>query len=118
MRLFEELKGQQLAEEEAACTTEEPDLEKKNGIDFHEFLQWFFTNGFRDELNIFDESTEQRYLKQVARAHNVDLVDVEAIMAKFKKIDLNKNGVIDYDEFEPLIHSMIGVPDGEVPHSR
>merc|ERR550532_510022 len=119
MKLFEELKGKQLEAEAAACTTEDPNLEKKKDINFQKFVQWFFTNGFRDELNIFDESTEQRYLKQVARKHDISLVDVESIRLKFKKIDLNRNGVIDYDEFGGLIHAMMRLPDGGVlPLSR
>jgi len=94
-------------------------MEKKDHINFHDFVQWFFTNGFRDEINIFDESTEQRYLKKVARKHEVSLKDVEACNDKFKRTDLNSNGVIEYDEFEVLIHSMMRLAESEkLPHAR
>jgi len=121
IKLFEELQGENVSVEDSigGRSASDPALDKKDHINFHEFVHWFFTNGFRDELNIFDESTEQRYLKTVARNNDWSLVDVESCNDKFKKIDLNGNGVIDYEEFEVLIHSMIGLPDGEtLPHSR
>jgi len=114
IKIFEELQGQQLSmEETTGSSTAEPDLEKKDHINFHEFVQWFFTNGFRDEINIFDESTEQRYLKKVAKAHNISLVDVELCNDKFKKTDLNSDGIIEFDEFVVLVYSMIGLAHAE-----
>jgi len=121
IKMFQELQGQQLSMEEttAGSSTAEPHLEKKDHITFHEFVQWFFTNGFRDGINIFDESTEQRYLKQVAKTHNLSLLDVELCREKFKQTDLNGNGVIESDEFEILVHSMMGLACAEkLPHAR
>merc|ERR1712129_201058 len=121
IKLFEDLQGEHFSVEETAAglSAAKPGMEKKGHINFYDFVQWFFTHGFRDELNIFDEATEHRYLKKVAKTHDVCLVDVESLNGKFKKIDLNGNGVIDYDEFDMLVHSMMGLTDGEtLPGAR
>lgn len=50
-----------------------------------------------------DLSEDEKALRQLAKQHNISVVDVEEIRERFREIDVNGGGSIDQDEFRNLM---------------
>eukprot|EP00931_Biecheleriopsis_adriatica_P062016 TRINITY_DN37331_c0_g2_i1.p1 TRINITY_DN37331_c0_g2~~TRINITY_DN37331_c0_g2_i1.p1 ORF type:complete len:516 (+),score=110.33 TRINITY_DN37331_c0_g2_i1:48-1550(+) len=92
------------------------DKNKTGDIDVKEFAAWYATFAFSEDMMLNDES---KYLRQLARQHNLSPVEVEQYKRSFDAFDLDGSGTIEFDEFEELLHQLLKVPAGQViPRDR
>jgi len=83
---------------------------------FHEFIRWYSTSGFQQELLLTEE---ERWLRHMAKRHNVTPTFVEMIKRCFDTYDTDKSGAVDFSEFKQVLHKALRVPaDQELPASR
>merc|ERR1719160_1404668 len=62
-------------------------------------------------------SEEDKYIRQMAKEHDVPIPDAEDVYKAFKKVDADSSGVIDREEFEVLVrdlHQGIEVRQGHI----
>jgi len=92
------------------------DVNDTSSLDFVEFALWFSRHGFSEEVLL---TREQRQIRQIARTYNLPHSEVEAYKRKFDSFDTDDSGMIEYDEFEKLLRSLLKVPQHlELPASR
>jgi len=92
------------------------DTDDSKSLDFTEFILWFSRHGFSENVLL---SEEQRKIRQIARTHGMDIVQVESFKAAFDGFDLDKSGEIDFEEFEKLLYALVKVPSHlDLPKSR
>jgi len=85
-------------------------------VTFVYLLQWMNETSFSEHLLL---STEQRFIRDIARQHNVPLLEVEQIKRHFDKFDADNSGAIEYHEFKDLLHMLLGVKEqGCLPEAR
>lgn len=94
--------------------TGEPDDEK--------LLLWYRDNMFTFVASMNADQEKQQssdLVKQVAQKHNMSEVDVDKIKKKFDFYDTDKSGEIEFDEFEKMMGSLLGLKDpGDLPAER
>lgn len=92
------------------------DVDTTGAIAFGEFLGWYASNGFNEELMT---SENQRELRKIAKAYGVSVTDVEDIKAQFDACDTDQSGEVEFDEFENILHRCLKVPENAgIPPSR
>lgn len=85
-------------------------------IDFQEFIKWYSSNGFSEDLLLTDE---ERRLRQIARQHGVQTDFVEQVKRCFDSFDKDSSGEVDRPEFGQLLNKLLKVPPNyELPPSR
>jgi len=94
----------------------EADRNFNGKVDFDEFAIWYSSWGFQRELLL---SPQQILFRDLAKENNLNIVDVDALQAKFHQIDEDGSGVIEFCEFKKLLCKLMKVPRGqELPESR
>merc|ERR1712048_1314460 len=92
------------------------DSNGSGSLDFPEFALWYSTCGFREDLLCSEEQIE---LRAIAKRHDLTIQDIEKYKKAFETFDLNKTGVIEYDEFVQLLASVLKIPSHlDIPASR
>eukprot|EP00746_Dinoflagellata_sp_MGD_P148879 gnl/MRDRNA2_/MRDRNA2_81021_c0_seq1.p1 gnl/MRDRNA2_/MRDRNA2_81021_c0~~gnl/MRDRNA2_/MRDRNA2_81021_c0_seq1.p1 ORF type:complete len:518 (-),score=107.81 gnl/MRDRNA2_/MRDRNA2_81021_c0_seq1:492-2045(-) len=112
-----------------AQTLSQEDLEKKieaswreadrnhNGkVNFEEFVNWYSSWGFQQELLL---SPRRIRCRDFAKKYDLSIADVETAQAKFRLFDEDGSGEIEFHEFEKLFCKLMKVPRGqELPANR
>lgn len=92
------------------------DKDNSNDIDFREFLYFYYKFSFSEECMI---SAEERELRTVARECGISQEEINVYRRKFDQIDIDKNGTVDYEEFQFLVAKLLKIPKGEgLPEKR
>jgi Ca2+-binding EF-hand superfamily protein len=71
-------------------------------VDIEEFLSWYKRNMFTQVTGLNADpakAASEKTVYELARKHDVSPVDVDKIKSKFDLFDLDKSGMIDYNEF-------------------
>lgn len=85
------------------------------GVDFDEFLKWFSSNSFKEDLLL---SQEQQELRKIGRQHGVDPECVEQAKKIFDSCT-NNTQEANLSQFAPVLNKILKVPPGcEIPESR
>jgi len=85
------------------------DMTKSGDLDLQEFVTWFATFSFSEEL-ILGKSTKS--IRVVARTLGINLLDIERYKRVFDSYDKDKSGVIEMSEFRLLVNRLLKVPAG------
>jgi len=94
----------------------EGDADHSEGVNFPEFLKWYSSNGFNEELLLSDR---ERWLRSVAKAHGLDANYVDTIKRCFDSFDADRSGTMTIDEFHMLLRKLLKVPPHvDLPESR
>jgi len=80
-------------------------------IDVEEFNIWYSSFGFSEEMNLTPADKE---LRDLSRALDIPLLDIERFSRAFKRFDLDGSGSIEFDEFSQLLYKLMKVPAGQV----
>jgi len=92
------------------------DVNDSTSIDFVEFALWFSRHSFSEEVLL---TREQRQIRQIARTYKLPHSEVEVYKRKFDSFDTDDSGMIEYDEFEKLLRTLLKIPQHlELPASR
>jgi Ca2+-binding EF-hand superfamily protein len=92
------------------------DTDGSGDIDFGEFLYFYYKFSFSEEVLV---GNEERKVRMAARLHNIPYDEVGKYKYTFDRIDDDKNGYLEYDEFKVLVAKVLKVPRGEkVPEAR
>lgn len=78
-------------------------------VSFEEFLLWSQSTTFVEETLV--RSPKERHLRQLARDHRCDFVQVEVLMKLFRACDTDGSGYIEWDEFRQVVCSMLKVKE-------
>mmetsp|Transcript_104557 Transcript_104557/g.294637 ORF Transcript_104557/g.294637 Transcript_104557/m.294637 type:complete len:368 (+) Transcript_104557:2-1105(+) len=85
-------------------------------VDFMQFLKWYSSNGFSEELLL---SEDQRWLRKIATEYDLPLDYVELIKRNFDSYDSDSSGYIDHIEFKQVLQKLLKIPPNcELPPSR
>jgi len=76
-------------------------------VDFKEFALWYHHRAFMTYVNL---SKPERQMREVASRLGISCADMDHYKAMFSKHDNNGNGVIEFEEFGALMHSLMRVP--------
>merc|ERR1712150_61368 len=116
---------QNLSQAQNSCTLPEEllyncfsmaDSNGNGSLDFEEFALWYSTCSFREELVCSDEQIE---LRAIAKRQEIDLNEIGKYKKAFEGFDLDKDGLIDRDEFVHLLGSVLKLPSHlDIPASR
>lgn len=82
------------------------DAEKNGGIDFDEFLKWYSSNSFKEDLLL---TRDQQELRRIARQHDVNPDYVEQIKKVFDTCTNYKEEAT-REEFGPVLNKALKVP--------
>lgn len=92
------------------------DKDSSGDIDFREFLTFYYRFSFSEEVMV---SPAEREIRLAARQHGLASDELAKYKREFSRVDTNKNGVIDYDEFLVFLNRLLKVPEGqELPEKR
>lgn len=83
------------------------DMTRSGDLDLEEFISWYATFSFSEEL-LLGKSTKS--IREVARRMGINLLDIERYKKVFDSYDTNKSGVLEIDEFRPLLNRLLKVP--------
>lgn len=93
-----------------------PDKQATDPIELREFLYWYSLIGFREELLLTDD---ELVLRTCARKYGIPSDVVDSTLNLFTTYDSNHDGMIDYGEFEHVVHKLMKVKLPEsLPKSR
>lgn len=89
----------------------------KHGLmDFRQFLTWYGSNGFSEDLLLTERDS---WARSVAKQHGVKPEYVETIKRCFDVYDDDNSGKVDMAEFKQMLEKVLRVPAGlELPPSR
>lgn len=76
---------------------------------FEEFLLWSVNVAFTQEVAVEDAS--ERSLRDLARKHGFNLLDVERMRGVFAKFDADGSGEVDIEEFKNVLCSVMKVKE-------
>eukprot|EP00929_Paragymnodinium_shiwhaense_P022348 TRINITY_DN14304_c0_g1_i2.p1 TRINITY_DN14304_c0_g1~~TRINITY_DN14304_c0_g1_i2.p1 ORF type:complete len:1156 (+),score=282.63 TRINITY_DN14304_c0_g1_i2:182-3649(+) len=83
---------------------------------FREFLGWFSSNGFNEEMLL---TKDQQWLRRIAKRFEIAHDEAQYIKKLFDTSDVDKSGSIDYHEFKAIIYKIFRVPANcDLPDSR
>lgn len=85
------------------------DMTKSGDLDLQEFVTWYATFSFSEEL-LLGKSTKN--VRDVARTLGINLLDIERYKRVFDSYDKNKSGVIEQAEFRLMVNRLLKVPTG------
>ncbi|CAJ1343455.1 unnamed protein product [Effrenium voratum] len=85
------------------------DMTRSNDLDLQEFVTWYATFSFSEEL-LLGKSTKS--IRDVARRLGINLLDIERYKRVFDSFDQDKSGVIEMPEFRMMLHRLLKVPNG------
>lgn len=92
------------------------DVDKTGAISFKEFLNWYASNGFNQEMLTSENHKE---IRKMAQQHDIKEETVETIKKIFDSCDEDGSGEVGPDEFKHILHKCLKVPQGGwVPPSR
>lgn len=90
--------------------------DKHGFMDFREFLVWYSSNGFAEDLLLTEQES---WVRSVAKQHGVKPDYVETIKRCFDVHDDDNSGKVEMAEFKQLLEKVLRVPAGlELPPSR
>lgn len=85
-------------------------------LDFREFLTWFSSHGFAQDMLLTDE---QRWIRTIAKKFEVPIDDIEAVKRVFDKYDEDGSGHLELEEFSLMLEKLLKVPpELELPKGR
>ncbi|CAE7462789.1 unnamed protein product [Symbiodinium natans] len=85
------------------------DMTKSGDLDLQEFVTWYATFSFSEEL-LLGKSTKS--VRSVARSLGINLLDIERYKRVFDSYDKDKSGVIEMAEFRLMVNRLLKVPAG------
>eukprot|EP00930_Biecheleria_cincta_P022356 TRINITY_DN16326_c0_g1_i1.p1 TRINITY_DN16326_c0_g1~~TRINITY_DN16326_c0_g1_i1.p1 ORF type:complete len:378 (+),score=72.15 TRINITY_DN16326_c0_g1_i1:47-1180(+) len=92
----------------------EPEVEK--------LLLWYRDNMFSFVASLNADQEKQQssdMVKEIAQKHNISEVDLDKIKKKFDFFDTDKSGEIEFEEFEQMMGSLLGLKQAsDVPTER
>jgi hypothetical protein len=92
----------------------EPDVEK--------LLLWYRDNMFTFVASLNADQEKQQsadLVKEIAQKHGLSEVDLDKIKQKFDTFDTDKSGEIEFDEFEQMMGSLLGLKEpSDLPVER
>jgi len=95
---------------------ENGDTDGSGRITFDEFLRWYSSNGFKEDMML---SSEEIKIRNVARQWNVSYVVVDSVKKHFDSADEDGSGYVTKDEFEQVLYKALQVPPHmSLPHTR
>jgi len=85
-------------------------------VSFLEFAFWYSRHGFMENMLL---TSAQLEVRQLARKYDLPVIEVEQYKKKFDLFDEDQSGLIDYEEFQKLLSSLIKVPANlDLPATR
>lgn len=85
-------------------------------ISFMEFLKWYSSNGFSEDLLL---TASERWLRGLAKKYGQTPEYVEVIKRCFDLYDEDGSGTVEFQEFRLILHKVLRVPSHlELPPSR
>eukprot|EP00931_Biecheleriopsis_adriatica_P029099 TRINITY_DN17323_c0_g1_i1.p1 TRINITY_DN17323_c0_g1~~TRINITY_DN17323_c0_g1_i1.p1 ORF type:complete len:465 (+),score=96.24 TRINITY_DN17323_c0_g1_i1:152-1546(+) len=85
-------------------------------IEFNEFLHFYHTFSFSEEVLV---KSKDRTLRAIARKYRVPIIDLDGYKVEFDRVDLDCSGFIEFDEFAKLLPRLMAIPKGqEFPAKR
>eukprot|EP00928_Gymnodinium_smaydae_P040830 TRINITY_DN27652_c0_g1_i2.p1 TRINITY_DN27652_c0_g1~~TRINITY_DN27652_c0_g1_i2.p1 ORF type:complete len:477 (+),score=86.47 TRINITY_DN27652_c0_g1_i2:160-1431(+) len=93
----------------------------KDGVELNLLLEWYVQNlfGWVAELKACPIARElDTMVKDFAKTYQVPPATIDKIKADFDRFDENKNGLIEYSEFQKMIYSMLRADHGDLSTSR
>jgi len=85
-------------------------------IGFHDFLKWYSSNGFKEDMLLSDT---ERHLRKLAKDNDISANYVDSIKHAFDSFDTDKSGAVDISEFRQVLHRVLRMPPHtELPWSR
>lgn len=92
------------------------DVTRSGDLDLEEFMSWYTTFSFSEEL-LLGKSTKS--IRDVARRMGINLLDIDRYKKVFDSYDKNKSGVLEIDEFGPMLQRVLKIPAGhQLPSSQ
>lgn len=77
-------------------------------VSFEEFLLWSQSTTFVEETLV---RPKERQLRQLAKDHRCDVVQVENLLRFFRACDTDRSGYIEWDEFRQVVCRMLKVKE-------
>jgi Ca2+-binding EF-hand superfamily protein len=84
------------------------DADESGEVDIEEFVRWYVTNLFNEDLTV---TCEEREIRQFAADCGLEYKMVESIFHTFKGYDTDGNGVLDKDEFKQALCKLLRIKD-------
>jgi len=92
------------------------DQDGSGSMDFREFLRWYSSSRFRDDILLTEK---QRWLRDIAKKNGITSEYVDNLASIFAAYDLDNSGRVDMSEFKRILYKIMKVPNGiELPPSR
>lgn len=106
----------QISPELLQSTFRTADRDGNGNVDIEEFALWFSSHSFSEEIVLDKASLEVRRL---ARKLDLPLMDIDRYKKTFDKYDTDGSGLIEYDEFDDLLQSLLKTTEAlRLPHER
>jgi len=92
------------------------DSNRNGWINFWEFAVWHESMAFCESIML---SKEERHIREVARKLNITAAEMDRYSQLYHKFDFDSTGLIEYEEFRVLMHTLMKYPPGlEIPEKR
>jgi len=92
------------------------DSDHSGSIDFKEFITWYSSNGFSEDLLL---TQDERGLRKIAKENNLSPDYVDMMKRYFDMYDSDLSGSVDQEEFKQILYKILKVPANfELPPSR
>eukprot|EP00928_Gymnodinium_smaydae_P035481 TRINITY_DN24968_c0_g1_i1.p1 TRINITY_DN24968_c0_g1~~TRINITY_DN24968_c0_g1_i1.p1 ORF type:complete len:150 (-),score=49.55 TRINITY_DN24968_c0_g1_i1:112-561(-) len=81
------------------------------GLDmtWEDFISWIASRYWTEEMTLASE--KERRLRQLARDHNILLLDAEVAQRLFDEYDYDRSGSIEEEEFKSIYYKIFNVKD-------